>query len=142
MKKIIIAGAAFLFALSFIPRSAAAQIGPPGGTIWADGIAFQTVATPTHLPNKGPKDGIFAFMGLDGQFSVAESKPGDQDYNGGRWQVYVLTYTEQGIANFDADGDGVADYQLTDWESVQQHISAGDFTMSMGPSFVCPLIHK
>jgi hypothetical protein len=142
MKKLMIAGAALLFTLTITPLNASAQVGPPGGTIWADGIAFQTVATPSMLPNKGPKDGIFAFNGLEGQASVAEAKPGDRDYNGGRWQVYVLTFTEEGLAAHDADQDGVADFQLTDWETVQQHINLGHFTMSMGPSFVCPMIRK
>lgn len=115
--------------------------GPPGGTIWADGMAFRTIATPSVLPDRGPKDGIYVFDNLDGQNAVAESKPGDQDYNGGRWQVYVLTFTEDGLAVHDANDDGVADFELTSWEMVQQHIGLGHLEQTaIGPSFVCPMI--
>ena len=116
-------------------------VGPPGGTIWADGMAFRTIATPSELPNKGPKDGIYVFDNLEGQHSVAEAKPGDQDYNGGRWQVYVLSFTEEGLAVHDADDNGMADFELTSWEDVQHHIGLGHLEQTaMGPSFVCPLI--
>ena len=117
--------------------------GPPGGTIWADGTAYRTVATPTHLPNHGPKDGIYAFDGLNGQNAVSEAKPGDKDYNGGRWQVTVLGYTDAGLAEFDADNNGSADYELTSWEEVEANIALGYLEFkAMGPSFVCPLIRK
>ena len=125
-----------IFAASF-----AVAGGPPGGAIWADGYAFKTIDTQNSLPDKGPKDGIYVFANLDGQKPVAESKPGDQDYNGGRWQVYVLEFTESGLAAHDGDGNGVADFELTSWEMVEQHIGLGHLQQKMmGPSFVCPLI--
>jgi len=116
-------------------------VGPPGGVIWADGMAYQTVGTPTMLPNHGPKDGIYVFDNLMGQNPVSEAKPGDMDYNGGRWQVYVLRFTDEGLAVHDADGDGMADFELTSWEQVQTHIGLGHLEMvGLGPSFECPLI--
>jgi len=115
--------------------------GPPGGAIWADGMAYKTIATPGDLPAHGPKDGLFVFVGLDGQNPVAEAKPGDMDYNGGRWQVYLVAFTDDGLAIHDSNGDGVADFELTSWEMVQHHIMLGHLEPAgMGPSFVCPLI--
>ena len=115
--------------------------GPPGGAIWADGYAYKTIDTQNSLPNKGPKDGIYVFANLGGQNPVAESKPCDRDYNGGRWQVYVLEFTESGLLAHDDDGDGIANFQLMSWEMVQTHIGLGHLTqVAMGPSFVCPLI--
>jgi hypothetical protein len=113
---------------------AVAGNGPPvPNAIWADGVLYATVATPTHLPDHGPKDGIFAFTNLPGQRSVAESKPGDQDYNGGRWQVYLVN----AINPSNLPGE------LTSWEEVQSYINSGDLEISgMGPSFVCPLIRN
>lgn len=106
--------------------------GPPTpDAIWADGVLYATVATPSHLPAHGPKDGLFVIPDLAGQRPVSESKPGDRDYNGGRWQVYLV----------DVVNANNIPHELTSWEEVQSYISSGDLAMAgMGPSFVCPLI--
>jgi hypothetical protein len=121
-----------------------AQSGPPRpDAIWADGILFGVVLTPNSLPPHGPKDGLFNFSnsGLTGQRAVSETKPGDRDYNGGRWQVTFVAYTPSGISYFDPDGDGAVNMEMTSWEEVQQHISAGHLEITgQGPSFTCPLI--
>lgn len=115
--------------------------GPPGGNFWADGMAFRTVVSPANLPDHGPKDGLYVFEGLSGQNPVSETKPGDADYNGGRWQVYVLEFTDDGKAVHDPDGNGAANFELTSWEMVEHHIGLGHLTqIAMGPTFVCPLI--
>jgi hypothetical protein len=127
-----------IIALSF------AGVGPPAlDAIWADGELYGTVATPTELPDKGPKDGLYNFIGLEGQRAVAEAKPGDKDYNGGRWQVYLLNFTDAGKAVHDPDNDGIVNFELTSWEMVEHHIGLGHLeSAGMGPSFVCPLIKK
>jgi hypothetical protein len=114
---------------------------PENNAFWVDGMLFRTVGTPTSLSDRGPKDGIFVFNGLNGQTPVAEAKPGDKDYNGGRWQVYILSFTEAGRVAHDGDGDGLVDFQLASWEMVNDHIGLGHLEMAgMGPSFVCPVI--
>lgn len=129
--------AVFTFGNSLIATAG----GPPGGNIWAGGSGYMTVATPAFLPNHGPKDGLFVFEGLDGQDPVAESEPGDKSYNGGRWQVYVLEFTDEGKDIHDADGDGTVDFELKSWDMVESHINLGHIEfVGMGPSFVCPLI--
>lgn len=130
-----------MFGIALLIVSSVVAGGPPFGAFWADGMVYQTVIAPNSLPNKGPKDGLYVFEGLDGQNPVAEAKPGDRDYNGGRWQVYVLQFTPDGLAVHDADNDGAADFQLMSWEMVNHHISLGHLEqVAMGPSFVCPLI--
>ena len=116
--------------------------GPPAmDAIWADGSLYGTLDTGNQLPDKGPKDGLYVFTNLDGQRAVSEAKPGDPDYNGGRWQVYPLEFTEVGLEVHDEDGDGVADFELTSWEMVETHIGLGHLErLGMGPSFTCPLI--
>jgi hypothetical protein len=111
---------------------AAAQVGPPvSDAIWADGVLYATVATPTSpLPDHGPKDGIFSFPDEPSQRSVAESKPGDRDYNGGRWDVYVINIVNPG----NLPGE------LTSWEEVQSYINSGDLEITGTGSLVCPLI--
>jgi hypothetical protein len=67
-----------------------------GGMIWADDQLFATIGTPAHFkPGNGPFDELYnvapagtAFK--DGVTAISESKPGDKDFNGGRWHVNVL----------------------------------------------------
>jgi hypothetical protein len=140
MLKRILLGGVFLSAVMAIV--ALAGNGPPAqDAIWADDMLYRTVDTGNRLPDHGPKDGLYVFDNLDGQRAVAESKPGDQDYNGGRWQVYVLEFTEEGLDVHDPDGDGIANFELTSWEQVEEHIGLGHLEqVMMGPSFTCPLI--
>jgi hypothetical protein len=121
---------------------AGAAVGPPApDAIWGDDVLYRTVATPTAPPNKGPKDGLFMFTNLDGQSSVAEAKPGDQDYNGGRWTVYMLAFTEGGLLVHDPDGDGTANFELTNWEEVEHHIyTLGHLEIVGTGSLICPMI--
>lgn len=121
--------------------SAPAIWAQPESAFYVDGMVYRTIATPAHLPDHGPKDGLFVFQGLDGQMPIAEAKPGDRDYNGGRWQVYFVSFTESGMDAHDPDGDGMVNFQLTSWEAVYEHIGLGHLEISgMGPSFVCPVI--
>ncbi len=101
------------------------------GQIWADDILFNTVGTPANFnPSSGKFDELYN-VGLvggafkDGIGAISESKPGDQDYNGGRWHVNVLK------ANVDPfkydDASSVDDLTLSDFESASVY-------------FECPLI--
>lgn len=144
LKRILLTGFVMTFAMAII---AVAGVGPPHlDAIWADGMLYATVGTPTHLPGHGPTDGLFVISGLDGQRAVSEAKPGDQDYNGGRWQAYNLEWTESGLAVHDSDSDGMVDegMELTSWEDVEYHMNVlGHLTQTgMGDRFVCPLIKK
>jgi len=57
---------------------------------------------------------------------ISESKPGDQDYNGGRWTLYTLK-------------DGVmADYRMA---TSDQDLNINDFEAA-GLSFECPLLPR
>ena len=90
--------------------------------IWAHGTIYGTVATPTsfNLPPTQSTDTIYSFMlsGLTGQRSVSESAPGDRNYNGGRWSVKAVFFTEQGKAIHDPDNDGAVNFELTSAEQV------------------------
>ena len=59
--------------------------------IWADCIAFGTVGTNTSFkPTAGPFDRIFTGANFLDGMNISETKPGDQDFNGGRWHVWAL----------------------------------------------------
>jgi hypothetical protein len=93
--------------------------------IWADGMLFGTVLTPTALPPHGKFDILYQVPLKDGGTRpISETKPGDKDYNGGRWNVYILK-----------DGESA---------SYENPTSDDDFDTSLfepaGVRFVCPMI--
>lgn len=112
--------------------------------IWADGELYGTVATPTSFnsPPLHSTDIIYSFSmsGLTGQRSVSEAKPGDRDYNGGRWNVKMVVFTALGLSIHDADGDGAVDFELVSDQQVLQHEMLGHLEIyDTGFYFVCPL---
>jgi len=91
-----------------------AHAGVSGPAFWIDGDLYRTVATPTDLSNTGAPDStfdaIYSFGGA--QRNVAEAKPGDTDFNGGRWQVHELAFPSgyaAALASADANDNGVID---------------------------------
>jgi hypothetical protein len=97
------------------------SLGPPGSTIYAFDEAFQTIATPTSLPDRGAFDTIYVFPDCATCASVSEAAPGHPGYNGGRWKV-VQAF---GITT-----------QLTNAEDVVAEASS---LVDTGTRFVCPL---
>ena len=114
----VAAGVVVLFA----PPAMADGVGPPSGTIYAFDRAYNTVATPTSLPNRGPTDTIYVFPDCAACASVSEAAPGMPGYNGGRWKV--------------VDAFGITG-QLTNAEDVVATASA---LVDTGVRFVCPLV--
>lgn len=62
--------------------------------IWADCIAYSGLVVPaTFDPDSGNFDELYVMpeaMFYGGLPLISDSKPGDQDYNGGRWHLNVL----------------------------------------------------
>ncbi len=149
-KPMTLLGFALVFglALASLPTVAAGGATPVhDGVIWVDGVLYGTVITPTELPDKAPAksfDALYNFdtSGLSGQRSVAEAAPGDRDYNGGRWMVFAVSFTEAGRAAHDPDGNGEVNFELTSEEAVLAHVGLGHLVISEEPvvRFVCPLI--
>jgi len=91
-----------------------AYAGVSGPAFWIDGELYRTVATPTDLAGTGAPastyDAIYSFGGA--QRNVAEAKPGDSDFNGGRWAVHELAFPTgyaDALAAGDANGNGSID---------------------------------
>jgi len=106
----------------------AQPVGPPGGTIYAHDVAYETVATPKDLPDQGPFNPIWVLGG--GLGSVTNAAPGDPNFHGGRWEVHVVTFN-------------VPPVQYTNAEDLLAAANRGD--ISIGPvvrRFECPLIRK
>jgi hypothetical protein len=120
-----LAAATFVIALSV---SAVAAGGPPSLAFYIDGARYRTIATPTDLSNTGAPehsfDRIYALG--NGLINVAEAKPGDTDYNGGRWMVLPVTWN-------------IAPVQLTSAEQVEEYADNGWLDIGETPVklFVC-----
>ena len=102
----------------------------PRPETWADGELFAGVVTPaTFNPESGNFDELYAGGNgfNDGVPLISESKPGDQDYNGGRWHLNVLK------ADVDPDkyanAVSVDDLELSDFEPTTNY-------------FECPMLPR
>jgi len=111
--------------------SSVAAGGPPALSFYVDDARYRTIGTPTDLSNTGAPDSSYdKIYALGGSLiNVAESKPGDRDYNGGRWQVFAITWIGTPV-------------QLTSDADVLQAQLDGLLTISSTPvaKFVCPVI--
>ena len=107
----------------------------PRPQTWVDGELFDGVVTPaTFDPASTPFDELYAGgngfkkNGLGERVPlISESKPGDQDYNGGRWHMNVL----RGDVDPDKyeDATSVEDLDLADFDSMDRY-------------FECPLLPR
>ena len=101
------------------------------GMLYYEGDTVGTVATPTSTPGKGV-DVIYAFPPsvpqAMGQLAITTVAPGDKNYHGGRWAVYVVQWH-------------VAPWVLTSAEEVEVAEDMGYLSTVRMPAadFVCPV---
>jgi hypothetical protein len=123
----ILAEAALATSLAVGPVAAG---GPPAVGFYVDGSLYRTIGTPTDLSGTGaPASSFDVIYALGGDLvNVAEAKPGDSDYNGGRWMVTAIEWH-------------TTPTQLTSEEQVLAAAAAGDLSIGgVVQSFVCPVI--
>jgi hypothetical protein len=133
---------ALVVAVAAGPAAGAGAGGVTGPAFYVDGDLYRTVGTPTDLSGTGAPvhafDTIYAFGGF--QPNVATAAPGDQGYNGGRWNVLVLSFPfgyGAAVAAADANASGDIDSD----EELSVAMAAGKAAVAgAGPSFVCPVI--
>ena len=108
----------------------------PRPEIWVDGELFSAIVAPaTFNPESDPFDELYAggpnvegFMGFGGGVPlISESKPGDSDYNGGRWHVNVLKEGVDPFKYYDLGTMSVEDLDMADFISTDAY-------------FECPLL--
>jgi hypothetical protein len=126
-----LSGALAALLLATLAAAPAAAGGPPGLAFYVDGARSRTIATPTDLTGTGaPAHSFDTIYALGGDLAnVAEAKPGDSDYNGGRWMVLPVEWH-------------VAPTQLTSAEQVLAYALLGKLSIATEPAamFVCPVI--
>jgi hypothetical protein len=124
---------------------AAGAGGVTGPAIYVDGVTYRTVGTPTAdaFPKTGAPehsyDTIYDFGGL--QNSVATAAPGDPGFNGGRWMVHALSFTDYGaaVAAYDTNGSGDLDSDEEVMAAINGGIG-GATDLGVVKMFECPLI--
>ena len=137
----MVAGGAFLVGTAGVAVADGAG-GATGPSFYVDGQLYRTVNTPTDLSNTDAPassfDTIYQFFGVQ-PFNVATAAPGDAGYNGGRWRVHGLQFTDYAaaVAAFDTNNSGDFDSD----EEVAAALDAGAATdTGVVKSFVCPVI--
>src|SRR5213078_2282799 len=144
MRRLLLASIAL--SLTAVAFAGSAMAGGSGGVtgpaFYVDGQLYRTVNTPTDLSKTGAPDSsfdtIYQFFGL--QPNVATAAPGDPGFNGGRWRVHGLQFTNYAaaVAAYDTNGSGNFDSD----EEVLAAIAGGAATdIGVIKSFECPVIH-
>ena len=147
MKSTLMATLTMFALLALIVPASAFAKGPlrASAAIWSHGELYGTVGTPAVFtdPPEGTTDTLYNFgmSGLSGQRAISVAAPGDRNFNGGRWSVVMVTFTDEGLAIHDADGDGVIDAELTDEEDVLNEYDLGLLDLTdTGIYFECPML--
>ncbi|MCZ6653101.1 MAG: hypothetical protein O7D91_08735 [Planctomycetota bacterium] len=102
----------------------------PRPQTWVDCELFNGIVTPAMFdPESDPFDELYAGGNgfLDGAPLISEAKPGDQDYNGGRWHKNILK--EEVEPDKYAHACSVEDLDLNDFVSTEDY-------------FECPLLPR
>jgi hypothetical protein len=140
MKKLLITLAAMAspIVLSAAPAMASGVSGP---AFYVDGSLYRTVATPTDLSGTGaPADSfdiIWNFRGV--QRNVAEAAPGQVGFNGGRWIVHGLAFSNYTAAVNTYDTNGSGDFDSD--EEVRAALTGGAATdTGILRMFVCTVV--
>jgi hypothetical protein len=122
--------------LAAVGAGSALAGGPPGVGFYVDDHLYRTVGTPTDFSNTGAPASSFDIIYALGEdengdplMNVAEAKPGDRDFNGGRWMVLPVTWN-------------VTPVQLTNAEQVEWYADLGWLSIATEPVklFECPVI--
>ena len=138
----LVAGCALLLGAAGVAGAGGAG-GVTGPAFYVDGQLYRTVNTPTDLSATGAPDSsfdtIYQFFGLQ-PFNVATRAPGDAGYNGGRWRVHGLEFSDYAaaVAAFDTNDSG--DFDSDDEIAAALAAGAAD-DIGVVKSFVCPVIH-
>ena len=126
----VAAGASAVALLASIGASGVLAGGPPKLAFYVDDVRYETVGTPTDFFGTGAPDSSYdrIYALGSGLINVAEAKPGDRDFNGGRWQVYVVTWAQ-----------GVTPVQYTNDQQILQAAQDGLLTIGATPvkEFFC-----
>jgi hypothetical protein len=132
--------APLVIAVLLVGTAGAGGVSGPG--FYVAGELYRTVGTPTDLSGTGAPDHsydtIYEFDGAQ-MYNVADAAPGDPDYNGGRWMVMLVTFTNDyatALAAYDANMSGDFDTAA----EVEAAVAGGAIQLELVKQFECPAI--
>ena len=136
--------AAFIGLGGLVASIGIATAAPPQPAFYVDGVEYRTVGTPTDFSGTGaPGHSYDTIYDIAQQMNVAEAAPGDPDYNGGRWMVRAVIFTDDAYAaalsddNVDFNDNDVLDSA----EEVEAALDLGYATDGgIVKQFECPVI--
>jgi len=120
-------GASAIALMASLGATGALAGGPPSLGFYVDDVRYRTVGTPTDFFGTGaPESSYDKIYNLGTGINVAEAKPGDRDFNGGRWLVYTVQWH-------------VTPVQYTNVEDIYAAADRGDLTINPEPvkAFFC-----
>ena len=125
----VVAAASAAALLASIGVGGALAGGPPSLGFYVDDVRYRTVGTPTDFFGTGAPEWSYDHIyNLGTGINVADAKPGDRDFNGGRWLVYTVTWAQ-----------GVTPVQYTNDQQILAAQDAGLLTINPDPvkAFFC-----
>lgn len=117
--------AALLGVAVVAPAAAAREF----GTIYVDGESYRTFGNPARVDPGTGTDPIIAFTNFD-QGGVAKYAPG-RGSHGGRWAVWLATWTDPGDAHL-----------VTSFDAILDLAESGEIDLVRNPDadFRCPVL--
>jgi hypothetical protein len=103
---------------------------PGFGNLYYNGTVVRTVVPPAAFPNTGIDNFYKVTNGAPGQLGIASVAPGADNYHGGHWKVFIVTFNQEATPTL-----------LTSQAAVLAAQSAGAVTVTRNSSadFLCPV---
>ena len=94
---------------------------------WVDGqLITLSISSPSgSITSVYSSNKLYMFTGIDGQYPVAEAKPGDINWQDGHFIIYIYRFTDDGLLAHDFNKDGIVDYNMYSIEMADHHINQG-----------------
>src|SRR2546428_3036446 len=95
MKPLTIAVLSALAIALVLPVTSAFAATPGFGNLYYNGTIVRTVVPPAAFPNEGRDNFYKVTNGATGQLGIVAVAPGSQDYHGGHWKVFTVTFNPE-----------------------------------------------
>lgn len=116
-------------ALGAAVLSAAPSKKPGFGEVYYEGELLTVILPPASTPKEG-KDALYAFPNGE-QKSVSAVAPGNKNYHGGQWAVWLVEWVAE-------------PYLLTSYDEVMAAFNAGEISITRAPEadVKCPVLKR
>lgn len=103
------------------------------GNLFYDGGVVRTVVPPASMPHEGVDNFYVVSNPVEGQLGIAAVAPGDQDYHGGKWKFYEVTFDNPSDATLLTSEQAVLDAEEAGLVTITR-IADNDFKCPIQPN--------